>query len=119
MVIKNIPLIVGSDADFVILVDRVPSTGFVDPTSITSGHEVETDDTSLQFPNVEGGALFEDADTFFNSSLGIDIAGSVLTDADTFNQGLNLNVTGEQPIAINLVANTNNLDAFQGQVDNV
>ena len=68
MVIKNIPTIVGSDADHVDLVDEATFAS-ADTVSTISGHEVETDDTSLDNPSIQGGVLFEDADIFFDGSV--------------------------------------------------
>ena len=84
MVIKNIPLIVGSDADHVDLVDEATFAS-ADTVSTISGHEVETDDTSLDNPAMQGGILFQDADIFNEGDLGLILHGFVLDDsADTF-----------------------------------
>ncbi len=95
MVIKNIPTIVGSDADHVDLVDEATFAS-ADTVSTISGHEVETDDTSLDNKAMQGGVLFEDADTFGEGVLGNSkIEGSILDDS------------------------ADGLDAFQGAVVNV
>ena len=77
MVLINIPTIVGSDADHVDLVDEATFAS-ADTVSTISGHEVETQDTTLANPSIQGGVLFEDADTLNHGSIIIDIAGGSL-----------------------------------------
>ncbi len=94
MVIINIPTIVGSDADHVDLVDEATFAS-ADTVSTISGHEVETDDTTLSNPSIQGGVLFQDADTFNEGVMGNSkIEGSIFEDPD-------------------------DLDGFQGTVANV
>ena len=93
MVIINIPKIVGSDADHVDLVDEATFAS-ADTVSTISGHEVETDDTTLSNPSIQGGVLFEDADTFNEGDLDLVLHGSIFEDPD-------------------------DLDGFQGTVANV
>jgi hypothetical protein len=69
VVIKNIPIIVGSDADIVDLKDEAVSVSAYD-TEITTSHEVNTDDTSVtdNIPRVFGDR-FVDPDNFFDADV--------------------------------------------------
>ena len=94
MVIKNIPTIVGPDADHVDLVDEATFAS-ADTVSTISGHEVETDDTSLDNPAMQGGVLFEDADTFNEGDVDLILHGAIFDES------------------------ADGLDQFQGTVANV
>lgn len=64
--IKNIPTIVGTDADVVDLVDEVV---LVSPADDLSTHAVTTDDSSVTNFDTISGDLLSDIDTFFDGDV--------------------------------------------------
>ncbi len=69
MVIKNIPTIVGSDADHVDLVDEATFAS-ADTVDTIVGHAVETDNLSVSVDHSKlHGDLFQDVDTFFEADV--------------------------------------------------